>query len=701
MDLQRKQFTTEVGGKKLTLEISKIAPQANAAILGTYGDTSVLVTVTMGKEDRVIDYLPLVVDYEEKFYAAGKIIGSRFIRREGRPSEEAILSGRLIDRSLRPLFNHNIRRDIQIVNTVLSYDEENDPDFVALITASTALAISEIPWNGPLAGLKVAIAKNGETLINPNNSKIKELIEANGLEFESFIAGTKDKINMIELSGKEALEEKIISGFASAHEEIKKLVSFQEKIIKETSRPKENSLIKTEDKELKNKIHEFLKDKLEDAIYVKEKGERQNKLELLKEDLFENLKQEEGIELSDVAPLFEEEVDELVHKNILEKEKRPDARKLDEIRELHAETGLFKRLHGSALFIRGNTQALAVATLAPPGAEQLVETMEVSAKRRFMLHYNFPPYSTGETGRMGGPGRREIGHGALAEKAIKQMIPTQEEFPYTIRVVSEVLSSNGSSSMATTCASSMALMDAGVPIKKPVAGIAMGLVLGKDDYKILTDIQGPEDHYGDMDCKVAGTDSGITAIQMDVKVEGVTTEILKKVFEQARKARLEILEVIKKAIPEPRKQVSSFAPVVVSLNINPEQIGEVIGPGGKMINGIIKDTGVLTIDIEQTGKVFVAAPDAQKANAAIDFIKSLTKEFKPGETVEGTVVKLLDFGAIVDIGGGKDGMIHISEIKDGFVEKITDVIKVGDFVRAKVVKVENGKIGLSIKALKE
>ena len=699
MDLNKKQFTTEVAGKKLTLEVSDIAKQANAAVLGTYGDTSVLVTATMSKEDRAIDYLPLVIDYEERFYAAGKIIGSRFIRREGRPSEEAVLSGRLIDRSLRPLFDQRLRRDIQIIVTVLSYDEENDPDFIALITASTALSISDIPWNGPIAGVKLARFSDGRIVINSTNSLLKG---EDRLGFEAFISGTTERINMIELAGNEAKEEELIEAFDLSQKEIEKLIEFQKKITKEIGQPK----IKYDydnDNDLKNKVQEYLKDKLEAAIYSPEKVDRQSKIGLLKQELKDYLIEEGigGSVLAKVDFLFEEEVNKLVHKNIIELEKRPDGRASDEVRQLYGEVGLFKRLHGSALFVRGSTQALAVVTLAAPGAEQLIETMEISSKRRFMLHYNFPPYCVGEISRLGSPGRREIGHGALTEKALRPLIPTQEEFPYTIRVVSEILSSNGSSSMASVCASSMVLMDAGVPLKKAVAGIAMGLMIDKSHkYKILTDIQGPEDHHGDMDCKVAGTTGGITAIQMDVKIEGLDLAVLKEVLSQAKKARLEILEFMKTVIDKPREKVSSYAPVVLSINIKPEQIGEVIGPGGRIINGIIAASGALSIDIEQSGRVFVAAADELKARAAVQQIKALTRDFQIGEIVFGKVIKILDFGAIVDLGGGKDGMIHVSELKDGFVEKVEDVLNLGDLVKVKIIKVENGKIGLSLKAAK-
>ncbi len=704
MDLHKQQFTTEIAGKKVTLEISKIANQANGSVLGQYGDTTVLATVVMGKKDKDIDYFPLTIDYEEKFYAAGKIIGSRFIRREGRPSEEAVLSGRMIDRSLRPLFDQRMRRDVQIIITIFSYDEENDPDFISLLAASTALAISEIPWNGPVAGVRIGRTAEKEIIINPINSQMNEL----KYNFDAFIAGAENKeektgkINMIELSGNELKEDEIIESFDLAQKEILKLIDFQKRIIQTIGKPKINYANNNNNNEIKDKIQTFLKDRLESAIYAPNKASIENNLNDLKQLLKEYLEQEntsEGIKMID--SIIEDEVDKLIHKNILELEKRPDGRQLDEVRELHAEIGLFKRLHGSGLFIRGGTQALAVTTLAAPGAEQLIETMEVTAKRRFMFHYNFPPYSTGEIKRIGGPGRREIGHGALADKAVRALIPSKEEFPYTIRLVSEILSSNGSSSMASVCASSLSLMDAGVPIKEPVAGIAMGLITDQQqsstNYKILTDIQGPEDHYGDMDCKVAGTKNGITAIQMDVKINGITLSILKKIFQQAKKARLEILETMNKTISESRPKVSSFAPTIITTDINPEKIGDVIGPGGKIINSIIKNTGVHTIDIEQTGKVFVSAENYEKADSAIQYIKSLTREFQAGEIVEGEIIKILDFGAIISLGGNKDGMIHVSELKDGFVRKVEDVIKIGDRVKAKIIRSENGKIGLSLK----
>ncbi len=702
MDLQKKEFTTEIDGKILKLEISKLAGQASAAVLGTFGETSVLVTVVMGKEERQIDYFPLTIDYEERFYAAGKIIGSRFVRREGRPSEGAVLSGRMIDRTLRPLFDQKIRREAQIVITVLSYDEENDPDFVSLISASAAILISEVPWDGPVAGLRLAKMENGDLIINPTNSTLAQ----SKISFETFVSGPKDKINMVELSGNEASEDEVLSAFQKAQIEINKLINFQNEVQKKIGKQKVEIAKHEISQDVKDKVLAFLKGKLEGAMYAESKGEQNENMELLRKNLFKYLTQEGITDFSGVENLLEEEINFLFTKNILESEKRPDGRKLDEIRPLYGEVGLFNRLHGSALFMRGETQALAATTLGSPGAAQLVETMEISGKRRFMLHYNFPPYSVGEIGRLGAPGRREIGHGALAEKAIKQVLPPEEEFPYTIRIVSEILSSNGSSSMATVCASTMSLMDAGVPIKKPVAGISIGLALDEKSpdadkkYKIFTDIAGLEDHYGDMDFKVAGTTDGITAIQADVKVRGLTLEMIKDILPKAKQARLQILDFIKSVIDNPRPELSKYAPIIMILNINPDQIGEVIGPGGKVINKIIEETGVESIDIEEDGRVFVTGVGKDKVMLAVNQIKSLTREFQIGEIIIGKVIKILEFGAIVDLGGGKDGMIHISELKEGFVEKVEDVLNLGDVVKAKIIKVENGRVGLSLKAVK-
>ena len=679
-------------------------------MIAKYGETVVLATAVMGRKDVELDYLPLKVDYEEKFYAAGKIIGSRYVRREGRSSEEAILAGRLVDRTIRPLFNDKMRREIQVVVTVLQIDEQNDPEFVGLLGVSTALFISDIPWGGPVAGVRVAQKTDDKQfVINPDNSTV---IEPNLPIFDAFVSGSKDRINMIELGGLDAQESDVVAGFKLAQTDINKLIAFQEQIQKEIGKPKAEVAVAEPDAEIKAEVQAFLADKLEDAIYKPTKIEHTTAVGALNHALNEHIKEKFGavkekINWKGVESLFEEMVNQTVHKNVLAKDRRPDGRKLDEVRALDAEVGLFSRTHGSALFVRGNTQALAITTLAAPGAEQLIETMETNAKRRFMLHYNFPPFSVGEIGNFRGPGRREIGHGNLARKSLERLIPSKEEFPYTIRVVSEIMSSNGSSSQATICASSLSLMDAGVPLKKPAAGIAMGLMMAfnadgsadVNNYKILTDIQGPEDHHGDMDLKVAGTDDGVTGMQMDVKVDGLTIEILEKAFAQARDARQHILKTIVATLPAARTTISPFVPKIRQFKIDPAKIGTVIGPGGKMINGLIEKYGLAGIDIEEDGGVYVSGIDLAKVEAAVAEIMGMTKEYKVGEIVEGPIVKILEFGAIVDLGGGNDGMIHVSELKQGFVKNVEDVVKLGDFVRAKIIKAENGKIGLSLKQM--
>ena len=709
---ERKEFSVEVGGKKLTLEISPLAEQANAAVLAKYGETAVLATVVMSDRDSQSDYLPLKVDYEEKFYAAGKIIGSRYIRRESRPSDEAILAGRLVDRTIRPLFDHRTRRDIQVVLTVLSWDGENDPEFPGIIAASFALLISDIPWAGPTGGVRV-VKIGSDFKINPNNSEIKDKKPP----IDAFVAGPAGKINMIETSGDDAQEEDLLTAFGIAQKEIDNLIEFQKKASQEIAKKKTEIKIAEANPELQKEVYEFLGARLEEAMYPHlfrenkkplptDKLLRQRRLGELRKELFAHLEEKYGKEgktadISGAEAFFEKSADDLVHKNILEKDLRPDGRALDEVRALYAEVGLLPRTHGSALFVRGNTQSLAITTLAAPGQEQLIETMETIGKRRFLLHYNFPPFSVGEVKPLRGPGRREIGHGYLAYKAIEPLIPTQDEFPYTIRVVSEILSSNGSSSMATVCASSLSLMDAGVPIKKAGAGIAMGLMTDEEGaYKVLTDIQGPEDHYGDMDFKVAGTDSGVNAVQLDVKIGGLTSKMIKDTLAQAKKARLEILVAMKSAIAAPRAELSKYAPRIYRITIPKDKIGKLIGPGGKMINSLIEKYELASIDIEEDGRVFVASDNAERADKAMAEINSLTREFRVGEIVEGNIIKIMDFGAIVDLGGGQDGMIHVSELKNGFVKTVTDAVKLGDFVRAKIIRVDtDGHIGLSIKQL--
>ncbi|MST04336.1 MAG: polyribonucleotide nucleotidyltransferase, partial [Candidatus Pacebacteria bacterium] len=552
-------------------------------------------------------------------------------------------------------------------------------------------------WDGPVAGVEIMKNKTGEFLVNPDLSVIE-----GGFDMLTFASGTEDRINMIELEGIESSEESALEAFKLAQEKIKELISWQKKIISEIGKEKTNLVIPEENKKLVDEIRKFLSPKFESAIYTKDKTAREVNLSKLKSDLEEFLKTKDFSleDLSQIEIIFENLVDTEIHKNIIEKDLRPDFRKIDEVRELYSEVGLLPRTHGSAIFVRGNTQSLAITTLGAPNSEQMIETMQFTGKKRFLLHYNFPQYSVGEIGGFRGPGRREIGHGALASKALRNLIPAKEDFPYTIRVVSEILSSNGSSSMATVCAATLSLMDAGVPIKKPVAGIAMGLMSNESGkFKVITDLQGPEDHYGDMDFKVAGTRDGVTAMQLDVKIAGLNYEMIKDTLVRAKKARMHILDSIEKTLAKPRENVSANAPQIVTCAIPQDRIGEVIGPGGKMINGIIAETGVISIDIDQDGKVYITGPTKETVQSALNIVKSIVKEFVVGEIVEGSVVKILEFGAIVQLDGNNDGMIHVSELKNGFVKNVEDVLKLGDFVRAKIIKVEDGRIGLSLKAM--
>lgn len=679
MKITHKKYTFDFEGKPITMLFSPLADQANGAVIAQYGNTTVLATAVMGKKDESLNYFPLMVEYEEKHYSIGKILGSRYTRREGRSSDEAVLSGRMIDRTIRPLFNHAMRRKVQVVLTILEWGSHAEADMMTMLAASTALAVSDIPWNGPVAGVVID---------EPS--------------FHAFVAGTEERVNMVELEGKEADEADIVRAFEKAQKQIAELAMFQKKIVKEIGKEKAEVALMEPDAELGKAISAFLKGKLGKAVFIKEKKEQYAAIAALKDELLAHLR-ERGAEeetLGGVEYFYEKELDALVHEKALKDGMRPDGRAFDEVRDLHAEVDLLARTHGSALFVRGNTQALGVVTLGAPDAYKLMETVEFSGEQRFMLNYNFPGYSVGEVGFFRGPGRREIGHGALAEKALKNLIPEKEAFPYAIRVVSEILGSNGSSSMASVCAGSMALMAAGVPMKKAAAGIAMGLMSdGGGNYKILTDIQGPEDHYGDMDFKVAGTKDGVTALQMDVKIEGATPEILKEALTQAKKARLHILEAMAKAIKEPRKELAPNAPLILTMRIDTEKIGEVIGPGGKVINGIREKTGVVAIDIEDDGMIYITGDNRESAQAAYDQIKNIVKEFEIGELIHGEVIKILEFGAIVDLGGGRDGMIHVSELKEGFVKNVTDVVNMGDKVWAKVIKKERGKLGLSMKGV--
>jgi len=699
--METKSFKTEIEGKELSVELGRLAQQTNGSALVTYGQTAVLATAVLGTNISDKTYFPLTVDYEERFYAAGKIKGSRFIKREGRPSDEAILTGRVVDRSIRPLFDQKLRNDIQIVLTVMSFDGENDPGLPALLGASVALSVSDIPFSGPVAGISVGQTDNGHWMVTSTLSakaKTGSEIFAAGIEKNKEII-----LNMLEGQAPQMPENQMLEGIDMARKYIKKLIDFQKDIIKEIKPVKQKLAVQEIDAELKKIVDEFLGDKLETAIYHKEKQVRVKQLEEINNGIEElvtkKYPEETKTKLALANEYIEEKIDEITHFNILKNNRRPDARKLDELRKLSAEVGIFPRLHGSGLFQRGETQVFSAVTLGSPGSEQIFDQMEIEGKKRFMHDYNFPPFSVGEVGRVGNPGRRDIGHGALAEKALVPIIPSQEEFPYTIRVVSEVLSSNGSSSMASVCGSTLALMDAGVPIKEKAAGIAMGLMMDGDKYKVLTDIQGPEDHYGDMDLKIAGTKNGINAIQMDIKIDGVGINILEEAFKQAKKARLEILERIEKTLKDPRPELSPLAPRVYSLMVNPAKLGMIIGPGGKTINEITAETGV-NIDIEDDGRVFVTSEDAEMAKKAIGKIKALTKEAKVGEVYQGKVVKIMEFGAFIELYPKQDGLLHVSELGRN-VRRVEDVMHVGDIVAVKIKNIDdNGKISLVLEKKK-
>ena len=693
----------------MTVEFPDLAEQAHGSALVRLGDTVILGTAVMSDHTRDgIDYFPLTVDYEERFYAAGMILGSRFIRREGRPSEEAILVSRLIDRTLRPLFNQKIRNEVHVVALALSFDGENEPDIPAMLAASLALGTSSVPWGGPIAGLRIGRV-DGKLLVNPLRSELEKS------DFDLIVCSREGKINMIEAGAEEIPEADLLAALRFAEKELEKLEKFQKEIISQVGKEKTTPEIKAEPAGLSEIFEKTFRERLEEAIYLKEKAERVAKSSALKKEWDKAVKTDFGEDFGEVGESFyEERIDEIVHKNVLEKGKRPDGRGLKEIRPLSAQVGILPRTHGSGVFYRGETHVLSLATLGGPKDTQLVEGMSIRGKKRFMHHYNFPPFAPGETGRMGFTGRREIGHGALVEKALSPVIPDVSDFPYTIRVVSEVLSSNGSTSMASTCASILALMDAGIPIKRPVAGISMGLMMsakgaapaggqgpgnaGNINYKVLTDIQGFEDHYGDMDFKVTGTERGVTAIQLDIKIDGVTFEILEEALADSKAAREKIMAVILGALAEPRKELSTFAPRILSLKINPEKIRDVIGPGGKMINSIIAETGA-QIDVEQDGTVYITGI-REAAERALEKVKEITHEYQMGETFEGTVSRIFDFGAMVEFAPGIEGLVHISELAPFRVNRVEDVVDVGDKVPVKIISIDElGRINLSIKEM--
>ena len=693
-----KKFKIDWADRELKVEIGQLAGQANGSVLLTYGETVVLATCVISKYSREVDYLPLTVDYEEKLYAVGKIKSGRFMKREGRASDEAVLTGRMIDRVIRPGFNQKFRQEIQVVLTVLSFDKENDPDIPALIAVSLALGISDIPWNGPMVGLRIG-RNNQEWALNPTY----QLREKS--DFDLVITGKEDRINMLEGAANQVPEEVLLSAMEFVQPHLKKIIKWQKEIIEKIGKKKTVLEIKEPTPELIKKVKEWLTGRLEKVLYQPGKIERLEGLGVLERELIENLADQSEEEHNQARGIFEEEINRIVHQNILERptgqEKRPDGRQINEVRPIKCQVAYLPRTHGSGLFERGETQALSTVTLGAPDDEQTIDNMEIETKKHFMHHYNFPPFCTGETGRLGGPGRREIGHGALAEKALLPMIPSKEEFPYTIRLVSEILSSNGSSSMASVSGSSLSMMDAGVPIKRHVSGIAMGLIMeSADNYRILTDIQGPEDHHGDIDCKIAGTKEGITACQMDVKIDGVTLEILKKVFQQAREARLFILKEMDKVISQPRPKLSSLAPRILTLKINPEKIRDVIGPGGKVINEIINQTGA-KINVEDDGLISITSADEEAGQRALEWIKNLTREVKEGEIFQGRVVKITDFGAFVEILPGQDGLLHISELAPYHVQRVEDVVEIDQVIPVKVKKIdEQGRISLSMNKLK-
>lgn len=703
---EKKQWSLKLGGKDLSIETGELAKQANGSVCVRYGDTVVLATATMSKgASSVSGYFPLMVDYEERFYASGKIKGSRFIKREGRPTDEAVLTGRLIDRTIRPLFDARMRNDVQVVVTVLSVDRENDPDIIAIIGASAALSLSDIPWNGPVGAVRIGKKESDATfLINPTH------LERETSSLDLVLSGTSEKINMIEAGAREEKETVIVEAFDFGMQAIKEVAFFIDTIRKEAGKEKATPTLLTWEDAFEKEIRSILvENKYEQILFSnKEKNEKYTALESIRHEVFSFVEkyESENINKKEAASFILDKIaDELVHDNILNKNLRPDGRALEQLRKISCRTGLLPRTHGSGLFTRGETQALTVVTLGAPGSEQILDSMEENdTKKRYMHHYNFPPFSVGEVRFMRGPGRREIGHGALAERALEPLIPSKEVFPYTLRLVSEVLESNGSSSMASVCGSTLALMDAGVPIKAPAGGIAMGIIINTENegdsskkYKVLTDIQGLEDHFGDMDFKVAGTREGITALQMDVKVDGVTVQMLSDVLEQSHGNRMDILTFIEEEIQSPRKEMSPYAPRIIIMEINPEKIRDVIGPGGKVINEIINETGV-EIDIEDSGMVFITSVDQVSAEKARQWIDNLTREIKIGEIFSARITRIMNFGAFAEVLPGQEGLIHISQLSKDRVDKVDEVVKVGDIVLAKVTEIDHlGRINLSMK----
>lgn len=694
MEHGKQIFSMDWAGRKLTVEIGQLAKQANGACLIRYGETAVLSTATASKEPKNLSFFPLTVNYEERLYAVGKIPGG-FIKREGRPSEKAILASRLIDRPIRPLFADGFRNEVQVISIVMSVDQNCSSEMAAMFGSSLALSISDIPFEGPIAGVTVGRVDN-EFIINPT------VEQQENSDIHLVVAGTKDAINMVEAGAKEVPEETMLEAIMFGHGEIKKLIAFQEEIVAQVGKEKSEIALFELDAELEAEVRGMAEQDIKKAVQVAEKHAREDAINEVKASVKAKFEEREDLPdgtLAQVGEIMYKLVKEEVRRLITKEKIRPDGRKIDEIRPLSSEVGLLARTHGSGLFTRGQTQALSICTLGALGDVQILDGLGIEESKRFMHHYNFPQFSVGETGPIRGPGRREIGHGALGERALEPVIPSEKDFPYTIRLVSEVLESNGSTSQASICGSTLAMMDAGVPIKAPVAGIAMGLVKSGDDYTVLTDIQGMEDHLGDMDFKVAGTSKGVTALQMDIKIDGLSREILEEALTQAQKGRMQILDHMMQTISNPRNELSQYAPKILIMNINPDKIRDVIGPSGKQINKIIEETGV-KIDIEQDGTVFIASPNMEMNLKAKKIIEDIVREVEVGQMYLGKVKRIEKFGAFVEIFQGKDGLVHISELAEERVGKVEDVVAIGDELLVKVTEIDKqGRVNLSRKAV--
>ncbi|MDO8655221.1 MAG: polyribonucleotide nucleotidyltransferase [bacterium] len=694
-----KDYQIDVGGRQLSLKVSNWAEQASGSVLCRMGDTLVMVNAVMASPRPNLGFFPLTVEYEEKFYAAGKILGSRYMRREGRPADEAIITARLIDRAIRPLFPPHLVNEIQVVVTCLSWDGENDPDALGLLGASLALGISHAPWAGPLGAVRVG-RKDGKFILNPTYEERK----GSDIDFLFSVVQEGDEllVNMVEASAEEVGETVFEEALSFAAPILRAMIDLQQTIIRDHGKQKAILPDPLHDDQIDIEVRELLGSRLEQALFQGDKHARMDEVNALKREMAATIEgRYPSAGKSDYAKdFFEKELDRLMRQRVLKEGKRVDDRGLNEVRELAGEVSLLPRTHGSALFTRGQTKTLSILTLGTPGDQKLLEGMEFIGKKRFMHHYNFPPYSTGEAKPMRGPGRREIGHGMLAEKALLPVIPEVKDFPYTIRIVTEAVSSNGSTSMASACSSSLALMDAGVPIKRPVAGISIGLILDEQgkEHRLLVDIQGPEDHHGDMDFKVAGTTEGITAVQMDVKTKGISSRVFAEALKAGKEVRLTILkDVITQVLAAPRPELSPWAPRIYTLLINKEKIGQLIGPGGKIIRKIIEECEV-EIDVEDTGEVFVTAVKEEAAQKALEWIRNITREIAIGEMFTGRVVKTAAFGAFVELFPGQEGMVHISELAPRRIEKVEDVVHVGDMIKVKVIKIDDqGKVGLSVK----